>query len=174
MKKRIPTLTFILITQILYSQSDDYTLNAFFAWAKTVSKSDVVYLNTSNQISFTTVSEKRQEERSTPHENNKPNCVISTILSDEKIMKYLHPESRNTLYVVQNDLCDINETIGALKVITVAQNVAKKHKNYIKITSVIKNSKGTKIGISYPIEGATFEIQTDDANRILSVDIIEK
>lgn len=106
--------------------------------------------------------------------NIKPNCVLDNILRDAKIMKYLHPESRDTLYVVQNELCDINETIGAMKVITVPQNIAVKHKNYLKIISVEKNQKGKKIGISYPVEGATFEIQTDGTNRILSVDIIEK
>jgi len=91
-----------------------------------------------------------------------------------EVIDYLHPESkgRSTLYLIKNDYCTINQQIKSIKIITVEEKEAVKHKNYIKIVSERQLDDKKEIVIDYPIEGATFTILMV-GNKILNVVITE-
>ena len=108
---------------------------------------------------------------------NSSQCdVLKNIILNSEINSYLHtnrPE-RKTLYVVKNSFCEMNETIGSLKVVTVDYNTAKKRKNYLRITSHKNFETYKQLSIDYPMEGAVFNVKLDSNNQVTDVVILEK
>jgi len=103
--------------------------------------------------------------------------IIEKIITDKKVEQFLHREldTRKTLYVVNNELCDNLDTlIKNQKVVTINKNRISSNDNYIEIRSIKKNDSGMEIFIDYPIEGATFIVKVDNTNKITGIKIVEK
>lgn len=103
--------------------------------------------------------------------------IIEKIITDKKVEQFLHREldTRKTLYVVNNELCDNLDTlINNQKVIAINKSRISSNDNYIEIKSIKKNDSGMEIFIDYPIEGATFIVKVDNKNKITEIKIVEK